>query len=98
MLRASRTARAKKDHAMKPCRSDVRCKAHAIPELRFENQSLTSFAGRVLFQPFFSIIDLKARLRRCFRHLRGTVFGRATIFHQRIVHLLLGYRELRDRP
>ncbi len=81
---------------MKPCRSDVRCKAHAIPELRFENQSLTSFAGLVLVQQFFACIDLKARLRRCFRHLSGTVFGRATIFHPLIVHLLLGYRELRD--
>jgi len=81
---------------MKPRRSDVRCKAHAIPELRFENQSLTSFAGLVLVQQFFACIDLKVRLRGCFRHLSGTVFGRATIFHQLIVHLLLGYRELRD--
>ena len=81
---------------MKSRRSDVRCKAHAIPELNFENQSLTSFAGLVLLQQFFTSIDLKARLRRCFRHLSGTVFGRATIFHQLIVHLLLGYRELRD--
>ena len=77
-------------------RSDVRCKAHAIAELKFETQSLTSFAGLVLLQQFFTSIDLKARLRRCFRHLSGTVFGRATIFPQLIVHLLLGYRELRD--
>ncbi len=81
---------------MKPHRSEVRCKAHAIPELQFENQSLTSFAGLVLVQQFFAFIDLKAHLRRCFRHLSGTVFGRATIFHQRIVHLLPGYRELGD--
>lgn len=65
---------------MKPRRSDVRCKAHAIPELRFENQSLTPFAGLVLVQQFFACIDLKVRLRGCFRHLSGTVFGRATIF------------------
>ena len=81
---------------MKIRRSDVRGKAHAIPELRFENQSLTSFAGLVLFQQFFAAIDLKARLRRCFRHLSETIYGRATIFHQLIFHLLLGYRELRD--
>lgn len=81
---------------MKPCRSEVRCKAPAIPELTFENQSLTAFAGLALFQQFFAVIDLKVRLRRCFRHLSGTVFGRATVFHQLIIHLLLGYRELRD--
>ena len=81
---------------MKTRRSEVRCKAPAIPELRFENQSLTSFAGLVLFQQFFAAIDLKPHLRRCFRHLSETVFGRATIFYQLIIHLLLGYRELRD--
>ena len=58
---------------------------HAIPVLRFENPSLTAFAGRVLVQQFFALIDLKARLREWFRHLSGTVFGRATIFHQWIV-------------
>jgi hypothetical protein len=82
---------------MKYSRSDVRSKAHCIPELRFENQSLTSFAGLVLFQQFFTTLELKARLSRCFRHLAGgKVFGRATIFLQLIIHILLGYRELRD--
>ena len=82
---------------MKPSRSDVRCKARSIPELRFENQTLTSFAGLVVFLPFFASIHLKACLGECFRHLRiGKVFSRATIFLQLIVHILLGYRELRD--
>jgi len=82
---------------MKPSRSDVRCKARSIPELRFENQTLTSFAGLVVFLPFFANIHLKACLGECFRHLRiGKVFSRATIFLQLIVHILLGYRELRD--
>lgn len=82
---------------MKPSRSDVRCKARAIPQLRFEDQSLTSFAGLVIFQQFFAGLQLQKRLRACFSHLRtGKVFGRATIFLQLIVHILLGYRELRD--
>jgi len=51
----------------------------------------------VLFQQFFAGIDLKRRLGSCFRHLRsGKVFGRETIFLQLILHILLGYRELRD--
>ncbi len=82
---------------MKYSRSDVSSKAHCIPELRFENQSLTSFPGLVLFQQFFATLELKARLSRCLRHLAGgKVFGRATIFLQLIIHILLGYRELRD--
>ena len=83
---------------MKVSRSDVRCKAHAMPKLQFENERLTSFAGLVVFQQFFSEIALKTRLTMCFRHLRqGKVFDRATIFLQLVVHLLLGFRELRDK-
>jgi hypothetical protein len=82
---------------MKLRRSEVRRQAHAIPELKFENQSLTSFAGLVLFLPFFAALGLKARFRRCFRHLApGKIFSRSTIFLQLVVHLLLGFRELRD--
>jgi len=82
---------------MKSSRADVRCKDHAIPDVRFESHSLTSFAGLVLLQHFFAAVKLKARLNRCFRHLRvGKVFGRGTVFHQLILHLLLGFRELRD--
>ena len=82
---------------MKSSRKSVHKKAHAIPEIRFEDHRLTSFAGLVVFQKFFALIGLKASLAQCFRHLgKGQVFGRATIFLQLIVHILLGYRELRD--
>jgi hypothetical protein len=82
---------------MKYPRSQVQSKAHALPELRFEDQALTSFAGLVIFQKFFASIDLKNRLRRCFAPRRpGKVFPPATVFLQLIVHLLLGFRELQD--
>ena len=82
---------------MKFSRSDVRQKAHALPEVRFEIQTLTSFAGLVVFQKFFAAIGLKTRLSGCFRHVNGgKVFNRATVFLQLIVHLLLGFRELQD--
>jgi hypothetical protein len=82
---------------MKLRRSDVRRQAHALPALRFENHALTSFAGLVLFQQLFATLDLKVRLQRCFRGRdRGKAFGPATIFLQLIVHLVLGFRELRE--
>lgn len=82
---------------MKFSRWDVRRKAHALPNLKFESQTLTSFAGLVVFQKFFMAIDLKARLSRCFRHVNGgKVFDRTVVFLQLIVHLLLGFRELQD--
>jgi hypothetical protein len=82
---------------MKLSRSQVRRKAHAIPNLKFENERLTSYSGLVIFQKFFAALDLKDRLRACFRSLNGgKVYDRSTLFLQLIVHLLLGFRELRD--
>ena len=81
---------------MKFRRSQVRRQAHALPVIRFENHGLTSHAGLVLFECLFAVLDLKDRLRTCFRHLAaGQIFGRATLFLQFIIHLLLGFRELR---
>ena len=82
---------------MKRSRKSVRTKAVALPELRFEDQRLTSFAGLVVIQKFFQFILFKTRLQKCFRHLsQGKIFDRATIFMQLVIHVLLGYRELRD--
>jgi hypothetical protein len=82
---------------MKSSRRDVRRKAHALPAIRFENHALTSFAGLVVFQAYFAAIDFKSRLSKCFRALNDRkVFDRATGFMQLVVHILLGYRELRD--
>ncbi len=82
---------------MKLHRFDVRRQAHVLPVLKFENHALTSFAGLVVFQRLFATLDIKARLRGCFHHLAGgKAYGPATIFLQLIVHVLLGFRELRE--
>jgi len=82
---------------MKYSRSQTESKVHAQPELAFENQVLTSFAGLVIFQKFFTAMQLKKTLQACFAHMSGgKIFGRSTLFIQLILHLLLGYRELKD--
>jgi hypothetical protein len=82
---------------MKLSRNGVRRKARAVPDLKFETQSLTSFAGLVIFQKFFAVLNLKEQLRACFRGSKdGKVYDRAIVFLQLIVHLLLGYRELKE--
>jgi hypothetical protein len=83
---------------MKPTRSSVHRKTHAVPTLRFdESQELTSFAGLVLFQKLFALLDLKSRLRGCYNHMSvHPIFGHATIVLLLVVHLLLGYRRLRE--
>ena len=82
---------------MKFSRSAVHRTIHAIPPLRFEDQQLTSFSGLIVFQMLFIRLQFTERLRRCFRHLSvGPIFGHAKIVLLLVVHMLLGYRELRD--
>jgi hypothetical protein len=82
---------------MKYSKSQTTCKAYALPNIQFESQTLTSFAGLVVFQKFFETIQFKSRLSKCFENLNhGKIFDRTTLFMQLIVHLLLGFRELKD--
>ena len=82
---------------MKSSRSDVHGKFHGLPQLRFEDQQLTSFSGLIIVQELFGRLNLRARLRGCFRHLPAIpIFGHAKIVLLLIVHLVLGFRELRD--
>ena len=54
---------------MKCSKSAIHRKTHRIPEIKFEDQRLTSFAGLVVYQSLFSRIRLKQQLSGCFRHL-----------------------------
>jgi hypothetical protein len=66
-------------------------------DVRFEAQDLTSFSGLVIFQGLFGRLKLKERLWRCFRHRDGRfIYADHVIVLMLVVHLLLGFRELRD--
>jgi hypothetical protein len=81
---------------MKPSKSSINRKTHAIPNLRFEDQKLTSFSGLTVFQTLFDHLSLKNSLRACFKHrVVSSIFGEASIVLLLVIHLLLGYRELR---
>jgi hypothetical protein len=72
-------------------------KFHKIPVIRFEDQQLTSFSGLLIFQQLFKRISLKARLKKCFAHLKvSPIFGRHLVVMLLVVHLLLGFRRLRE--
>jgi len=82
---------------VKYSKSQIMSRAYKIPELKFEDQNLTSFAGLVIFQPLMLGLEMKNRLWHCFRHLNlSRIFGHHIIAMLLIVHLLLGYRRLRD--
>ena len=81
----------------KPSRKQVHKATRKLPQLKFEDQRLTSFSGLILFQSLFEHLDLKQKLRRCARHLEGgKIFDHARLYLLLVVHLLLGYRRLRE--
>lgn len=82
---------------MKLSRNQVRRKSSSIPLLRFDDQKLTSFAGLFLFQLLFARLQLRERLAACFRHWQSSrSYSPTSIVLGLILHLLLGFRSLRD--
>lgn len=82
---------------MRVSRKDVTSATHAIPEVRFEEQELTSFGGLVMLQALLRETDLRARLRAAVRHLpSSTGYCASRIVLLLIVHLFIGWRRLRD--
>jgi hypothetical protein len=82
---------------MKCSKAAIHRKTYRIPEIKFEDQRLTSFAGVVVYQSLFARIGLKQQLAGCFRHLTvSPIFGHGVVVLLLIVHLLLGYRRLQD--
>jgi hypothetical protein len=80
---------------VKSSKAQIHGRFHKIPTLRFEDQSLTSFAGAVIFQALFARLGLKERLRECFE--RGQrIFGPGLVLLCLVMHLLLGFRRLRS--
>ena len=83
---------------MKTSRAETRATFHTLPEIRFEEQRLTAFGGLVVVQALFDRLEWKRRIERCFAHrTRGKIFGPHIILTFLVVHLMLGFRRLRDR-
>ena len=83
---------------MKSKKAEIVRRVHALPQVTFEDHSLTSFAGLVLLIALFRRLRLLARLRRCFAAVNGErVFGLARVVLQLVIHVQLGFRRLRDR-
>lgn len=83
---------------VKSSRTETHGRFHKIPDVQFvEESGLTSYAGLIVFQALFAALQLKKRLRACFSHLGSSpIYGRGTIVMLLVVHLLLGFRRLRN--
>ena len=84
---------------MKYSKADIRRKFKKIPTLQFEAASpMTPFAGLVVFQALFQVLDLKGRLCRCFSHLDGAaIYRHGGVILLLVVQILLGQQRLRGR-
>lgn len=83
---------------VKSSRAQTQSRVHALPKLVFETgQKLTSYAGLVVFQGLFKRLELKMRLRRHIKpaHDEGS-YGMVRVVLALLVHLLLGFRRLRE--
>jgi hypothetical protein len=78
-------------------KSSIYSRAQSIPSVKFEDQQMTSFGGLVVFQNLFQRCGLFERLQDCCRHMVCEHFySYATVLRCLIVHILLGYRNLRE--
>jgi hypothetical protein len=82
---------------MKLSTETVQLKKFSLPSVRFRNNSLTSFAGLLIFQALFRKLNLYSRLSECFKHLQfPAIYRPDRIFLILIVHLILGFHRLRE--
>ena len=56
---------------MRHSKAQIIRRVHSIPELRFEDQRLSSFSGLVVIQAPFKKLNLRARLKQCFQHIKN---------------------------
>ncbi|NIT60737.1 MAG: IS1380 family transposase [Aliifodinibius sp.] len=83
---------------MKVSKKSIQSKTHAIPEIQFQDQKLTSYSGITFLQLLFKRLDLKDRINNCFNHMNGSSlsYGYGIITLTLVVHLFLGKRKLQD--
>lgn len=82
---------------MKISKTDIYTRQHKVASIKYDDHQLTSYSGLVVFQRLFHCLDIRGRLRAATVHLdhaRSYMF--ATISELLIVHILLGFRNLRE--
>jgi hypothetical protein len=82
---------------VKVARSEIHSKARTFPNLRFVDQQMTSFGGLVVFQHLFARLRFFEQLSACCAHLKTShLYSQASVLRCLVLHLLLGYRKLRE--
>ena len=77
---------------MKYSKAQIHRRVYSIPELRFEDQRLSSFSGLVVIQALLKKLNLRTRLKSCFQHIQNSaIVGFNVIALLIIVHVMLGF-------
>ena len=72
-------------------------KHKVLPEIKFENQNITGHSGLIVLFAFFKQKRIIDKIADCFSHIKyKTVVGFHKIFIILVLHLMLGYRNLRE--
>jgi hypothetical protein len=82
---------------MKISKKDLKNRFTALPNIKFDEQSLTSYAGIPILQLLFIRLGLRDRVRQCFAGVHDSSgYTCSTVALFIVVHLLLGHRKLSD--
>jgi len=82
---------------MKIAKRDIQVRKWPLPQIKFAKEQMTSYGGLIVFKPLLERWHLAQKLDSCCRHLQAGChdrFGR--MVQLLIIHILLGFRPLRD--
>ena len=82
---------------MKLLKPLLHAKSKPLPQLRFEDQQLSSFSGLLILIPLFKRLNLERRLEACFQSItRSHLYSYGLLSKLLLIHIILGYRQLKD--
>ena len=82
---------------MKIAKSDIMARKWCLPQINFAKEQMTSYGGLVVFKPLLERLRIAQKLESCCRHLQaGSHYRFGRIVQLLVIHILLGFRPLRD--
>ncbi len=82
---------------MKIAKRDIKARKWCLPQIKFAKEQMTSYGGLVIFKPLLERLQLAQKLDCCCRHLQvGSHYRFGRIVQLLVIHIVLGFRPLRD--
>lgn len=82
---------------VKIAKRDIKARKWCLPKIKFAKEQMTSYGGLIIFKPLLERLQLAQKLDRCCRHLQvGSHYRFGPIVQLLVIHIVLGFRPLRD--